>query len=133
MISIFKDLPKCNGNVHRKFRTSDWDKNYLITSIVMLSTLKLKGSFFILSLSVMQIRTTKMAKQERFEHVKYSNRVLFLLELSPLVETLSWSFMGRKVVYGGRYLKQVKTSITFHLVLYSIISDYTIKMTYSVW
>lgn len=77
----------------------------LVTSTMMLNTLKLRGSLFIFSLSVIQIRSTKMAKYESCDNVKYSANV-FLPLILLFVETFSWSsFTGRKEVLGGRYLK----------------------------
>lgn len=48
----------------------------LIVSIVMFKTLKLNGSFFKFSLSVMQMRMMKITKYDNCENIKHVNKPL---------------------------------------------------------
>lgn len=83
-------------------------KWYLITSTTMFSTLKLSGSFFTFSLSVMHNTMMKMTKYESCENTTFSTRAPRRLgsdDLSvPCGRPPLPSFTGRNDVYGGRYL-----------------------------
>lgn len=74
----------------------------------MFKTLKLRGSSFIFSLSVMHIILTKMARYESCENTRFSimlPRVFGLNDLSAASEGSPSLFStGRNDVYGGRYL-----------------------------
>ena len=60
----------------KKKRKKVWEgKAHLITSMVMFKTLKLRGSFFNFSLSVMQIRIIKMAREESGDNIRHSSKV----------------------------------------------------------
>lgn len=82
---------------------------HLMTSNVMVRTLKLSGSFFIFSLSVMQIRMTKMTRYDNGESISHPTKVVFFFS-SPfsvnfkLLKCLLSSLVGTNEVYDGKYL-----------------------------